>query len=792
MAEVATAYVSLLPSFRGGRKAIAKELTRAGSAAGDQAGREAGRRFGSSFVLPLRGLIGPVFGAIGAAAVGMGLKTAAGIEQAEVAFRTLLGSGEEARDFIDDLYKFAKTTPFELPGLIDAARQLLGVGHSAEDVIPTLRAWGDAAGALGLNQEAFNRVLLAVTQSMAKGKIQAEELMQITEAGIPIWPLLSRALGKPIPVLQELISEGKLAAEDVFPALERQMAKDYGGAMAEQSQTLEGLWSSLMDTINIGMAQTLEPLVPFLKQTLSGAIDFLGQVFEKLPGIIEEVGPKIRGFINWVTDTAVPAVVGFGTALINRFIPVEDVKKNLDEISKFLSDFWDGLTGSSAPPPDVITDHIFVPSEGTQLGQRLRALFEGGLSDAISGIDWQSVGEKIGSALGSAIKISAEALSGILESIREWAANVDWVEVGETVGRTAIPFAIGFITSLFDGLTDPQFWQEHWDEFLFALISIVPVGRIAGVFAKIFGRIPIVGPILNLLNRVGGAVETGFRKVLGVVGRFLGETGRAFMEGFRRIFPDAGKRFGQFLSNLGTRISNTIPTIKRKAKELVQGLINGIKEKYRDVVSALGELVGRITRRFQNAGRWLVGRGKEVVGGLLRGVRERASEIGSWFKRTVIDKVTGAFKKARDWLVESGKKIIQGLIDGIQQKAKDVTSAVSDVVERARNLLPFSPAKEGPFSGRGWTLYSGRSIAEDLARGISQRSGLVDDAMRNMLTMPPAPLGLAGAGAPFIGGDTYVTVILDGEPIRAVVRREVAEHDRVTRRSALAGTRRLV
>ena len=54
-----------------------------------------------------------------------------------------------------------------------------------------------------------------------------------------------------------------------------------------------------------------------------------------------------------------------------------------------------------------------------------------------------------------------------------------------------------------------------------------------------------------------------------------------------------------------------------------------------------------------------------------------------------------------------------------------VKDAVGGVLSGARNLLPFSPAKEGPFSGRGWTLYSGRSIAESLADGILDRQGQV-------------------------------------------------------------------
>src|SRR5215207_1627121 len=217
------------------------------------------------------------------AAATMGIKTAASLEQAEISFEELLGSGKQAQVFLQDLSDFAAKTPFELPGLISNARQLLGAGQAAKDVIPILTDLGDATGALGLDQEQFNRIMLATTQSMNKGKLQGEELMQFTEAGIPIWRELSEALGLPIPKLQEMSQKGELLSDDVLPKLFDQLHKDYGGAMVRQSTTLNGLWSTLMDTINIGLAKTIKPFEDELKGGLKAAIDVATRGFQALP-----------------------------------------------------------------------------------------------------------------------------------------------------------------------------------------------------------------------------------------------------------------------------------------------------------------------------------------------------------------------------------------------------------------------------------------------------------------------------------------------------------------------------
>lgn len=225
-------------------------------------------------------------GIIAAAGIALGVKTAAANEQAMISFETLLGSGRKARKFYGDLKTFAATTPFEMPGLTMAAKQLLGVGTAAKDVIPILTAWGDASGALGLSEEQFTRAMLARNQAMAKGKLQAEEMMQITEAGIPVYGLLSKAMGKPVAEIQKLGSEGKLLSKDVLPLLEKQMSKEYGGAMAKQARTLTGLWSTFKDTLSQGLADAITPLIPTLKQALPGAIAMTGKALKGIGGAI--------------------------------------------------------------------------------------------------------------------------------------------------------------------------------------------------------------------------------------------------------------------------------------------------------------------------------------------------------------------------------------------------------------------------------------------------------------------------------------------------------------------------
>ncbi|MEV6614270.1 phage tail tape measure protein [Streptomyces sp. NPDC051051] len=118
-------------------------------------------------------------------------------------------------------------------------------------------------------------------------------------------------------------------------------------------------------------------------------------------------------------------------------------------------------------------------------------------------------------------------------------------------------------------------------------------------------------------------------------------------------------------------------------------------------------------------------------------------------------------------LWNSGSALISGFINGIKSRIGSVRDAASDIVSAARDFFPFSPAKTGPFSGRGYTSYSGQALVEDFQQGIAGRIPALRaelDAMPGVApqSVQPAPLGLGMA--PVLGmaaGGGTARVILD-------------------------------
>lgn len=239
----------------------------------------------------------PMLAATGAT-IAFGVKTAASFEQADIAFETLLGSGDAAKKMFDDLKEFAAKTPFEIPGLLDATKRLLAYGFAAQEVIPMLTSVGDAAAGLGLGTEGLNRIIVALGQMRAKGAVQAEEMRQLAEAGIPAWDALAKKLGVTIPEAMKLVEERAVDSGTAIAAVTGMMDERFGGMMLRQATTLSGLWSNLKDVFSIKLGEGFQANAEPLKDVLEELIDVSGPLVDSLMpafvAVLEELLPIIR------------------------------------------------------------------------------------------------------------------------------------------------------------------------------------------------------------------------------------------------------------------------------------------------------------------------------------------------------------------------------------------------------------------------------------------------------------------------------------------------------------------
>ncbi len=262
------------------------KVTITGDAAGlDKAMRQAGVAF-NGLGASLKGVLGSVFnlrtaltGLATTGIIGMGVKFNAEMEQARIAFTTMLGSAQKAKAFLQEMQSFAAKTPFEFPDVQDAARRFLALGFSARDVIPTLRTVGDAVAALGGGKEMINGVVMALGQMKTKGTVQAEELLQLAERGIPAYEILQKKLKLTGDEVQNIGKAG-ISADVASQALLQGMNERFAGAMQAQSRTLAGLWSTLKDNMMMLLGQATESLSSWLEGLMPKLIEITDKMRE--------------------------------------------------------------------------------------------------------------------------------------------------------------------------------------------------------------------------------------------------------------------------------------------------------------------------------------------------------------------------------------------------------------------------------------------------------------------------------------------------------------------------------
>lgn len=250
---------------------------------------QSSQQAGSRIAAGLTGLVGRISGAVAQISgllttIGAGVGAAWGLqfnmmaEQAQVSFETLLGSAEAARQRMQQILDFATATPFEVEGLLQLDRRLQGLGIAAEDSLPTLRILGDAVAALGGDPETLDRVVTAIGQIATKGRVQAEELLQLAEANIPVYRILREELGLTQEQLANIGREG-IPAEQALEAILRGLDRLYGGQMERQAQTLAGQVSTLKDNLRQLLGLAMQPVARFLQSTLLPTLNNAAETF---------------------------------------------------------------------------------------------------------------------------------------------------------------------------------------------------------------------------------------------------------------------------------------------------------------------------------------------------------------------------------------------------------------------------------------------------------------------------------------------------------------------------------
>ncbi|MBE6468949.1 MAG: hypothetical protein E7001_03075 [Coriobacteriaceae bacterium] len=351
------------------------------------------------------------------------------------------------------------------------------------------------------------------------------------------------------------------------------------------------------------------------------------------------------------------------------------------------------------------------------------------ISEALAGA-WNGAVAFLGSLGIELPEMDAEDITGAIDGIK--GALQDFADVAGPIVTTVINVAADAVKVLADNIDivvpvvaglAAAFLAVAAAQGVIQIITAlgVAIGFIASPIGIVVVAIAaVVAAIVALMTNAGGCRDF-IMAVISAVGAAISGFAAGVVQFFTVDVPGAITSLGEWFMGLGatiggallgaiTAVGGFVTDMASKALEAGSGFISNIGSGLANLASSVG---GKLSEAIGRVASWATD------------MATKATNAARDFK----DKLLDGFANAGSWLIDSGKAILDGLGQGISDAVKGVTDIASGAVEKIRSFFPFSPAKRGPFSGRGYTTFSGRALMGGFAEGIDSGTGTALDAV---------------------------------------------------------------
>lgn len=542
-------------------------------------------------------------------------QTAANAEQVDIAFNTMLGP-ERAKKMIADLVEFAKTTPFEMAGLNKATQQMLAYGFAADDVIPMLTDVGNATAALGAGQQGIDAITRALGQMHGKGTAASQEMMQLTEVGIPAWEYLAKALHTDVAGAMEMVTKKAVSADVAIAAIRAGMQGDFGGLMIKQSRTLTGVLSNLSD------AATATIMKMYQTDSYKKMTDALSKLADPIQKLVESLMPLF--------ERGMEALASMATNAANAINQMS--ASDIQTIAKSI-----GMLAGTGPALLVIGKSM--ETAGKMLGVFSKAsnVVANGLT-VIKGIVPGTLSTVAG--LSTGFKSSFGGIAAVVQDKLETAILYAW-EFRDSLLKTfgsSIASRLGGVGNAIAGVLGPV---------------------LTGLGPKLLGAVqPAMGVVANLASGFGSATV-----VLGVLSIAAAVAGTAFVA----MGGDITQAAANIASNI-VGIADTIPGLASQISSVLPQVASGLASAGPTLAHAFEVLFSQMGAAWQ-----------QIAPGLLEAVGAAAGAICDILVASAPSLMAGAMQaftfilqaltEVAGQLAEAAPQILQGLVDGFVANA---------------------------------------------------------------------------------------------------------------------------
>ena len=701
-------FLSGLSAKLGGlSSALGAKVSAAASSAGgtaDAGGSQAGSRFAAGFAAKAGAVAGLAQAAVAKAcsAVSSALDSAISRVDTMNNFpRVMSGLGYSADDASSAIQKMSDHLT-GLPTRLDA------MTSSVQQIVPTVKdvgkstdimlAFNDALLAGGAATSVQESALEQFGQVLAKGKPELEDWRSIQTAMPGQLDQLAQSMlgaGASSTDLYNAMKEGSVSVEDLENAFIALDQNGYAGfdSFAEQARNgtagIATSMANLQNSVVKAVAKVIDALgvenitapMDAAKSAVSGAADFVAGKIEWAKGLLGSVADGVDqgklaelgsafGRVGDAIGGIAGKIGGFASGLAESGAASGAINSALDAMA--------GAAGMAAAALGFVCDNM-----GT-IGPLLVAAAAGfsafqAATGVMSALSLAQKGVAAAQALVNAV-MAANPFVAVVVAVAAVAAGLVALWNTNEGFREAV-------VSAWDAISGAA--SAVWGAIVEFFTATIP-GAIQGAL-EWFAQLPeniglaIQGAIewvsqlpANIAALLGAAI--GFVAEFAVtLGQHAIEAGSSFLSNVVEFFSQLPGNVASFLANAVSSIGQFAQNAIAKAGEAGQGFLDGVSSGFTSAIDFIGSIPGRVMDFFGNVG---------------------------------------------SWLYDSGKALLDGFVNGITAGFSAARQAVDSGLSTIREFFPFSPAKRGPFSGRGYTTHSGAALMQGLASGLDSAAPL--------------------------------------------------------------------
>lgn len=659
-----------------------------------------------------------------------------------------------------------------MPGQLNqVAEAMMGAGHNANDLYEAMKD-----GKYSFDD--FNKAVMDLNQN-GFGKY-ASFAQQAKDATQGIGTAMENVKNRVAKAVQKVIDA--VGVENIAGAINRfssqfgkvgdaaaGMVTDVKKKFSEAGKWITGLYDKLDKTGAITrFKDTISTAFESARSRVTEAVDRIagsfkglvpdGAIVSAIEGVLKYVGTVFSDFADWIADTvewwskfiaalkdtgAVQQLAGALGGLFDAIGDVADAFRGAGDMAESAAGRFDSAKGSA----ELLGAVIKVAADLVQkMADQLKRVaewvkkFTDTLSDSGALDTWMDALERIFSALGDALgslKRLGKALDGGKKSAEGAGDGLDTAAAaakGFAAYINAVAGVVETVSGVIDGiatavgkLADGIDWLNEKFPILGQVIGFLldPMGSLADMAGNLFGLFSGDAGA-NAVNGFSSTFVEPVKAKLDEIGQWFQSLPQKAMDAGSQFLTNIGQWFQQLPSQIWTWLTQTIQNVQAWGSQMMAQAGDAGSRFLTGLGQWLQSLPGRIWQ-------WLTGAISSVQawgGQMGAGARNAGNQFLQGITGTLQSlpgRIQSLFSNAGSWLLSSGRSIMDGLAQGIRNGISAAVDAASNAMEAISKLFPHSPAKEGPFSGHGWTLYSGQSIIDGLAEGMLQRrAGLVD------------------------------------------------------------------